>query len=420
MSPSPEMVVSQLAYRPGTVWLDSGDGLDGWSIVAWDPTEVHTAAVDWPVAGRCLGRPRAHSDAAPFVGGVLGYIGFGAGSQVEPIPSQAPTPEPPVWLGRYAGALCFRHRDRSWHPTGSSAVRRHGQALLEAACALSAPPPPPQAASATSQSQHHFEAGVRRILTWVQAGDCYQVNLTRPVWVHRPGDPWSAYRRLRRAEASHGAYLTLDGQATVLSNSPEPFVTVRGDQVESTPIKGTRPRGADPTSDARLRAELRDAAKDRAELTMIVDLVRNDLGRIAALGTVRTGPRRLTEHPNVHHARQTVSATLQPGSDLWTVLAATFPPGSITGAPKIRACERIAQLEAHPRGVYCGAIGFVSDHGPAEFSVAIRTAVFANGSARYHVGGGIVAGSTPTDEWHETVHKGEVLHQALVGGPGPT
>ncbi|MEQ1501479.1 MAG: chorismate-binding protein, partial [Myxococcota bacterium] len=185
--------------------------------------------------------------------------------------------------------------------------------------------------------------------------------------------------------------------------------------VESTPIKGTRRRGASLADDARLRSELRDAAKDRAELVMIVDLVRNDLGRVAVVGSVVAGDRVITAHPTVFHAAWPVRAELLPGRDAWDALAATFPPGSVTGAPKVRACQRIAALEPHPRGVYCGAIGYAADGGDARFSVAIRTGVFDGPDARYHVGGGIVVDSDPAAEWDETVAKELALRRALVG-----
>ncbi len=159
---------------------------------------------------------------------------------------------------------------------------------------------------------------------------------------------------------------------------------------------------------------------------MIVDLVRNDLGRVAAPGTVRASPRRIEPLANVHHAWQEVSARLEPGRDAWDALAACFPPGSVTGAPKVRACQRIRQLEDGPRGVYCGAIGYVGRDGSARWSVAIRTAVFDGDRARYHVGGGVVAASDPADEWWETVAKGRQLARAFgtsseegAGGEAP-
>jgi len=165
--------------------------------------------------------------------------------------------------------------------------------------------------------------------------------------------------------------------------------------------------------DAQLAQELFDDPKDLAELTMIVDLTRNDLGRVARPGSVQVAPRALSHHANVHHTHQQVSAHLRPGLTAWDAVCALLPYGSITGAPKVRACTRIAELEPEGRGAYCGAIGYVSDAGRAHFSVAIRTAILHAGRARYHVGGGIVADSTPQAEWEETCSKGRALRAAL-------
>jgi para-aminobenzoate synthetase component 1 len=162
-----------------------------------------------------------------------------------------------------------------------------------------------------------------------------------------------------------------------------------------------------------LIAELRDSPKERAELAMIVDLVRNDLGRISVPGAIRVEPRVIRSHANVHHASQRVHARLKPGIDSWDGLAALFPPGSVTGAPKVSASRKIAELETEPRGVYCGAVGYCSG-ARARWSVAIRTAVWDGDSVRWHVGGGIVAGSDPEAEWEETVAKGLAL--AVLAG----
>src|SRR5690606_33371615 len=166
--------------------------------------------------------------------------------------------------------------------------------------------------------------------------------------------PWPSWRRLRRLSApAYGAWLRLDERIVVQSNSPELYLAVDGREVVSLPIKGTRPRDAE--RDAELAAELLASPKEQAELTMIVDLVRNDLARVCEPGTIRAGARVVTPHANVHHAAQRVEGRLAAGRDLWDAFAHAFPPGSVTGAPKIRACQRIAELEDEPRGVYCGA-----------------------------------------------------------------
>ncbi|HHO50485.1 MAG TPA: anthranilate synthase component I family protein [Deltaproteobacteria bacterium] len=419
---SPESVVAALGPRSGVAWLDSGAADHGWSVIAWDPVQIVTDGRGWPTSGRSLSSiadARRGDDDPPFVGGVIGYLGFGVGHYTATLPPQGPTPEPELWLARYEGALCYRHRDQTWHPTGPARLRREASALLARACPLPPPPDPPPDATSRTVDRQGYEASVEQILAWIQAGDCYQVNLSRPVSVQPIGDAFGAYRRLRRFQADYGAWIQLDGGRAVLCNSPELFLAIDGRRVCSEPIKGTRPRGEDPATDARLGRQLLESSKDRAELTMIVDLVRNDLGRIASLGSVTTQARTLVSHPTVHHTAQRVSAELRPGADAWDALAATFPPGSVTGAPKVRAVQRISQLERHPRGVYCGAIGFVSDCGTARFNVAIRTAVAWGDQVRYHVGGGVVAASDPAGEWAETQDKEAALARALLPRPGP-
>jgi len=370
------------------------------SLIAFEPDEILTDAAQWPTWGR--------GD-----GWVLGYIGYGAGWVVEAVPSQAPTTEPDVWLGRYPGVLIYHHAPQAWELRGPPAWRERAAALL----AEAAPEPPPPDVAATDERSvdaRRYQQDVERILAWIGAGDCYQVNLSRAAHVAGVPNPWALYRRLRaRSAPGLGAFLRLGPELAVLSNSPELLLSLRGDQLESDPIKGTRPRSQDPALDEAQAKELEVSPKERAELTMIVDLVRNDLGRVATAGSVRVEPRRITAHAAIHHAHQRVYATLAPGLDAWDALAATFPPGSVTGAPKVRACSRIAQLEHEPRGVYCGAIGVVEPSGDAAWSVAIRTAVWHDGDLRYHVGGGIVADSDPLAEWEETEHKAASLRAAL-------
>jgi para-aminobenzoate synthetase component 1 len=419
---SPEAVFAGLRSRPGAVWLDGGDD-EPWSVLAWDPVEVVRDAAAWPDVGRRLTGAAPGDRDLPFVGGVIGLVGYGAGPVVATVPASEPAWEPDVWLGRYEGALLFHHPTSTWHVAGSDRVRREARERLDAAVALPKPAPATRVPLRTGTSARWI-AGVRRALDLIGEGDVYQVNLTRAVHAHGVGDPWDAWRRLRAtSRPGRGAYLVLDDHVCVLSNSPERLLDVDGDEATTTPIKGTRPRHVDPVVDRALADELEASAKERAELVMIVDLCRNDLGRVAVPGSVSVGPRVVRAHPNVHHASQEVRATLRPGEDAWSALAALFPPGSVVGAPKLRAARRIAELEVGPRGVYCGAIGFASAHGRAAWSVAIRTAVFRDGDARWHVGSGIVADSDPDAEWAETVAKGSLLAAAIAGGreePGRT
>ncbi|MCO4745479.1 MAG: anthranilate synthase component I family protein [Proteobacteria bacterium] len=416
MNPSPEAVFARLQHEPGAVWLD---GPDGWSILAWAPSEVRTEG-SWVEQGRSMVRTRRATTDVPFTGGVIGYVGYGAGAQVEAVPEGEGTAEPRWCWARYDGALCHHAPTDSWRITGNPARRNRGLEALKRASELDAPRTPATPARVSTVDQQSYEASVRRVLGLIAEGDCYQVNLSRAVHVEGPQDPFEAYRRLRAlSPAGYGAFFRVGADVAVLSNSPELLMAIDGDQVRSRPIKGTRPRGGDPHADRALALELEESPKEKAELAMIVDLVRNDLGRVAMPGTVRTEGRQLTAHANVHHASWDVTATLREDADAFTALAALFPPGSVVGAPKVRAAQRIHEIEDGPRGIYCGAMAFVSDSGTARASVAIRTAVWTPDAVRYHVGGGIVADSDPTAEWQETLHKGTALGEALTGHRTP-
>jgi para-aminobenzoate synthetase/4-amino-4-deoxychorismate lyase len=250
-----------------------------------------------------------------------------------------------------------------------------------------------------------YEAGVERVLEHIRAGDIYQANLTFAAEVAVAGDPRAVYAALRRrARAGHGA-LVFTGAHWILSLSPELFFTLEGGRVTTRPMKGTAPRHADP-------ATLRDDPKQRAENLMIVDLLRNDLSRVARSGGVRV-PKlfEVETYPTLLQLTSTVTAELAEGRDAIDLIEAIFPCGSITGAPKIRAMEIIDTLEKTPRGVYCGAIGWVSPRGDAAFNVAIRTLTLGVGASRARIGlgAGIVADSVARNEWQECVTKGGFL-----------
>ena len=256
---------------------------------------------------------------------------------------------------------------------------------------------------------------VRRVREYIAAGDVYQINLTQRFATEFRGDPYSLYRRLRAASpAPFAAYLN-GGDFQVLSSSPERFLRLTGREVETRPIKGTRPRGATPEADALRSAELSASEKDRAELLMIVDLARNDLGRVCETGSVRVDELgRLETHPTVHHLVATVRGRLRPECDALDAVRAAFPGGSITGAPKVRAMQLIDELETVRRGVYTGAIGWIGFDGGCDLNIAIRTIVCSGGQAFYHVGGGVVWDSEPEREFQETLDKGRAMRSALV------
>lgn len=252
---------------------------------------------------------------------------------------------------------------------------------------------------------------VHRAHEYIAAGDIYQVNLTHTLSAPWPGDPAAFYPRLCAASPAPFACFLRLGDTAVLSASPECFLRIDGRRIVTRPIKGTRPRGAD---DAAIAAELRSSAKERAELVMITDLERNDLGQVCDYGSVRvTALCELQTFAQVHHMVSTIEGRLRPGVTPVQALRACYPGGSITGAPKKRAREIIAELEPAPRGIYTGALGYFGRDGTAAFNIAIRTLVVRGGRATYGVGAGIVADSDPAAEYDETLHKAAGLFAAL-------
>jgi para-aminobenzoate synthetase/4-amino-4-deoxychorismate lyase len=245
-----------------------------------------------------------------------------------------------------------------------------------------------------------------RIADYIRSGDIYQANLTFAAGFDVLGDPLALYQRLRgRARAGHGGYI-FDGRRTILSFSPELFFRAEKGTLTLRPMKGTRPRGRNGEEDSRLLAALRASEKDRAENLMIVDLIRNDAGRVAHMGSVKTSELFEVEtYPTVHQMVSTVTAKLRPDAAPGDILRALFPCGSVTGAPKIRAMEIIRELESGPRGLYCGAIGCFSPDGSAEFNVAIRTLTLEGGKGALGIGGGIVADSLAPAEYAECLIK---------------
>jgi para-aminobenzoate synthetase component 1 len=259
-----------------------------------------------------------------------------------------------------------------------------------------------------------YLAAVRRAVEYVHAGDCFQVNLAQRLLYPATLPTLELYGRLRqRNPAPFAGYFDL-GDFAVVSASPERFVRVERGEVETRPIKGTRPRGATPEEDRRRADELLRSAKDRAENVMIVDLLRNDLGRVCAYGSVRVeAVCRLETYRHVHHLVSEVRGRLREGMGPVDLLRAAFPGGSVTGAPKVRAMEIIAELEPVARGPYCGSLGYVGFDGSMDTSILIRTFTAGRGWYQFPVGGGVVADSTPEGEYAETLHKAEGLLRAL-------
>ncbi|MGB7161337.1 MAG: anthranilate synthase component I family protein [Tepidisphaeraceae bacterium] len=257
-------------------------------------------------------------------------------------------------------------------------------------------------------TRERYEGAVRRSIEYIAAGDVFQVNLSQRFTAGLRVQPAYIYQWLvRNAPARYGAYLNY-ADYCIISNSPELLLRIDGRRITTRPIKGTRPLGD------RMADELLASAKDAAELNMIVDLERNDLGRVCETGTVRvTEPRHIEQHPTVYHGVATIEGTLRPEVTFVDVLRATFPGGSVTGAPKIRATQIIDELEPVRRGPYCGAIGYVAKGGACEFNLAIRTMTIKDGLVHIPVGGGIVADSDPSAEYEETLVKARAMFEAL-------
>ena len=296
-----------------------------------------------------------------------------------------------------------------WFGLFAAPLRLDGGALDAAFGGLA--PPPPIAGLTAGHGRAEHVAKVRQILALIAAGDIYQVNLTFPMRFAFAGDPLALYAALRAAQpVAHGGFVAWE-DTTVLSVSPELFVEIADGRATTRPMKGTAARGDNPAADAAARTALLADPKQRAENLMIVDLLRNDLSRIAVPGTVRSPALFTAEtYPTFHALTSTVNAQLRPGVGLREQMVALFPCGSIVGAPKIRAAEVIRALEADPRGAYTGAIGAIAPSGDTAFNVAIRTAVIgAEGQCVYGVGGGVVADSVPDAEYEEALLKGRVL-----------
>ncbi len=375
-----------------------------------------------------LNRCRVDGAAAlPFPhGGAVGYLSYDLARQIENLPqtAQDDLSLPDIHLSFYDVILALDHSTGEASlvvgaPDGRESeamakARRWGQAL-KAATPL--PPLPPRAGGGTARSSYRrseYMEAVRRALDYIGAGDIFQVNIAQRFACPYEESGWTLYRRLREGTpAPFSAFLEM-GSWQVVSGSPERFVTVHNGMIETRPIKGTRPRGRTPEEDRANADELLASEKDQAELVMIVDLQRNDIGRVCEYGSVTVPDlRRLEETPNVWHTVATVEGRLKRGATTSQILRATFPGGSITGAPKVRAMEIIEELEPVRRGVYTGAIGCIGFDGRMDWNIAIRTAVVKDGTAYFYAGGGLVADSDPQSEYEETLAKGSGLARAL-------
>ncbi len=413
-----------------------------YSYLTADPSRIWTShPTD---SGDMLAEAAAYLDAhradavpglPPFQGGVAGFLGYEFGDRLERLP--APRSDdlglPDVWLGAYDWVVAWDHEEgRAWvlagqwgrraaRPTAEERIREivrrlSGSGPARASQAVAATSPPEFRSGFTRDG---YLRAVERVRELILAGDIFQANLSQRFEAPWPGDSFDFYRRLTAVNpAPFAAYFRGEGFA-VASASPERFLMVDpSGQVETRPIKGTRPRGDTPDADRRLAEELLASEKDRAENVMIVDLLRNDLSKVCRPGTVEVPALcALRSHPTVHHLESIVTGRLEAGQTAADLLRAAFPGGSITGAPKVRAMEILRELEPVARGVYCGSIGWMSVTGAMDTSIAIRTVTLQDGRAYFHAGGGIVADSIPDLEYQETLDKAAGIRQAFGAAP---
>jgi para-aminobenzoate synthetase component 1 len=464
-----EAAVTVFAHAAGPAILESSRPINTYgrfSILATDPVEVislvggdsHDPLGALAAAmARYPGLPGPTGE-MPFVGGWIGFLGYEAGLPMsEPqAPARGLGPSlalrvrimphadremavPRARFGLYDAAAVYDHQKEQWYLTAvdwpapfamqrppvaqrlnllrerlqaaSRVVRDWNLAPVDLA---PEPPTPYTTRPVPNMSRQAYIAKVLAAKRYIEAGDVYQVNLTQRFTAQTTATPLELYRRLRTASpSSHAALLMWDGTSdqsgssvAIISSSPELFLDLRDGHVVTRPIKGTRPRTGDPRIDAMARRDLAVSDKDRAELTMIVDLLRNDLGRVCSFGTVRVRePGDIEEHPTVFHRVATIEGKLKPGMGWPDLLRAAFPGGSVTGAPKIRAMQIIRELEPTPRGVYCGSIGWIGLDGAMSLNIAIRTIVQRDDMVHLYAGGGIVAQSTPDAEYEETLTK---------------
>lgn len=471
--PAPETVFARLAHLPYALWLDSAADTAGtgrWSFIATSPfallharngrtiwtTPEGAHPIDEPPMAALTAALESMRTAGPapfpFDGGAAGFIAYEAASAFERLPPRLPVEHalPDVHLAFYDVVTGWDRQTGACHVVstgrplaGTAADRRARERLAEtldwltgggpaAADGIAAavePAPTERVESVavpdravegqpwlrSTVTRAEYATAVERIVEAIREGEVYQVNLSQRFAARTAATPGDIHRELRRrSPAPYGAVVRA-GEGTIISSSPERFLRVdRAGRVETRPIKGTRPRGLDPQADAALATQLRASEKDRAENLMIVDLMRNDLSRICSPGSIRVPELyRLESWSTVHHLVSVVRGLLRDDVDVAQLLRATFPCGSVTGAPKIRAMEMIAHHERVARGPYCGAIGYFGFGGDIDLSVAIRILVAETGRVLFHAGGGIVYDSDPDDEYRETLAKVRAIIDTL-------
>jgi para-aminobenzoate synthetase component 1 len=430
---------AEFAARPHCVWLDTVAGATGYSILAAEPSgivrskgrRVEVISADgtrvfagnpFDVLSEQLAIRRNTALAGFPIGAAIGYFGYDLKNFVEKLPANAVDDLglPDCWFGFYDNLLVFDHAAQQVFEVGRDRRARRGSLSGTSYSGQPGGLSLPQLRS--NFTRDSYRAAILRAKQYIAAGDIYQVNLSQRFQCGVDASATELYRALRESNpAPYCAYLDI-GEAQILSTSPECFLNIRDRHVVTRPIKGTRARGATPQDDAVITAELLASPKDNAELVMITDLERNDLGRVCEFGSVRVSELvRVETYATVHHLVSTVEGSLRRDVSHVDCARACFPGGSITGAPKIRAMEIIDELEPHARGVYTGAIGFLGYNAITHLNIAIRTVVYqsvgtgvsACGQLTFHAGGGIVTDSEPDAEYDETFAKARGILNAI-------
>ena len=426
-----EAILASLQSQSGTMFLDSAateHENSNFSIFAWQPKyllcsslsstevwqgqELLETSTDDPLTliQKYLSELTADPH-LPFCGGAIGYWDYELGGRFESLPSPKSSDInlPNMYVGIFDTALVMEHDTKCIRFVSQASDAEQKLADLLALTEKEALKPDEFRLTSdwrSNMTKAEYGAKFAKVQEYLLSGDCYQINLAQRFSAHYQGDEWLAYLQLRKQNAApFSSFIRLD-QGAVLSVSPERFLQVMDARVETKPIKGTRPRVAEPKADQAMARELQSAEKDRAENLMIVDLLRNDLSKVAVPGSVEVPSLFAIESfPAVHHLVSTVTAQIRPPFTALDLLRGAFPGGSITGAPKIRAMQIIHELEPHPRSVYCGAIGYITPNGDMDTNITIRTLVCNKNQIHCWAGGGLVADSECDAEYQETLDK---------------
>lgn len=435
---NPELVFALVANTTGAIYLDSSmshEHYGRYSFIVLRPLTVFNAKdasfsqdiLHWQQLFTA-NQTKVNSDLPPFSAGLVGYLSYDLGKQLEYIPSQSQNIVPDYYLGLYNQVIAFDHILHQCYimvtpivgyELDYAAQFRSLLALYNEACTnnnqvFSAKLPPLILKSNFTEAQ--YINAVEQAREYILAGDIFEVNLSQQFsTLIEENYPFALlYHKLRQVNpAPFAAYLNL-GQLKILSASPERFLSIRNRHIETRPIKGTSKRSLNPSDDYQLAQNLKNSSKDRAENIMIVDLMRNDLAKICIPSSIHVSQLCGVESfTNLHHLVSVIEGQLSDAHSIFDIIGACFPGGSITGAPKIRAMQIIEELEGIRRGVYCGSIGYFSFNGNVDLSIAIRTLLKNNDELYYNVGGAITLDSDPLSEYYETLIKGQKLAEAI-------